>query len=528
MNDTRPKKPPACDACKARRVLCHPQPNGAPCPRCAGKEIICTTSRATRGRGRPRKNPVIASAESRVSPEATPRQQLVSQQVVTLQYPQVNEPMNGCLDLTPELVRHFFQCFDRLPHVRNPLIQATSIRATIRAVSYQLHLLPAQSWVLARCIIALSSLISFHEVVLGDGPRPESFTDEAFFSSRSHVLSCGARRSATHRALHTEALRAAWDSGVMLQVSNENAASCFLLDILESMDSCRASRPWVSAYISHLRALAPGWRTTSLAAPYGGYWAGYLMAEALGATSSRTPILFTRDEQLLLCGVEPAPLEAVLASLEAPTRKSGTSVLFDCFPYMFHVTCLARQLWETITGDRARLSPVSEVAVIQFLASLSVVHAILSRLLERAESALRTSDPNDHARSFLLDDAGSGLMRTAASGLILGFAALALRLHRELEHRERTGPADENTHTAARIRLVRSQAHDMAALGARELARAIRYFPPVHYPLAHDAVQNYAEFALEATAAAPVVSHEQVQDLETWVYHMHISATTMT
>ncbi|KAJ7638047.1 hypothetical protein B0H17DRAFT_1106365, partial [Mycena rosella] len=27
-------KPPACDACKARRILCHPKPNGLPCPRC--------------------------------------------------------------------------------------------------------------------------------------------------------------------------------------------------------------------------------------------------------------------------------------------------------------------------------------------------------------------------------------------------------------------------------------------------------------------------------------------------------------
>lgn len=39
----RKTKPPACDACKARRVLCHPQPHGLPCPRCAEKGLMCVT-----------------------------------------------------------------------------------------------------------------------------------------------------------------------------------------------------------------------------------------------------------------------------------------------------------------------------------------------------------------------------------------------------------------------------------------------------------------------------------------------------
>ncbi|TKA54046.1 hypothetical protein B0A53_03328 [Rhodotorula sp. CCFEE 5036] len=36
------KKPPACDRCKAKRVLCHPDPQG--CPRCREKGIQCTTT----------------------------------------------------------------------------------------------------------------------------------------------------------------------------------------------------------------------------------------------------------------------------------------------------------------------------------------------------------------------------------------------------------------------------------------------------------------------------------------------------
>ncbi|KAJ7688877.1 hypothetical protein B0H17DRAFT_1067745, partial [Mycena rosella] len=40
MHTPKSKKSQACDACKARRVLCHPQLHGAPCPRCAEKNIM--------------------------------------------------------------------------------------------------------------------------------------------------------------------------------------------------------------------------------------------------------------------------------------------------------------------------------------------------------------------------------------------------------------------------------------------------------------------------------------------------------
>ncbi|CDR45497.1 RHTO0S11e00892g1_1 [Rhodotorula toruloides] len=36
---SKPKKPPACDRCKAKRVLCHPNPAG--CPRCVEKGVDC-------------------------------------------------------------------------------------------------------------------------------------------------------------------------------------------------------------------------------------------------------------------------------------------------------------------------------------------------------------------------------------------------------------------------------------------------------------------------------------------------------
>ncbi|KAJ6546669.1 hypothetical protein DFH09DRAFT_1367208 [Mycena vulgaris] len=513
---TKPKKRPACESCKSRRVLCHPQPNGAPCPRCAEKNIVCITTAIPRGR--PRKNPTsVSPLASGVAATQQPTPQTPPSSSMTLRSADVGD-MIECPALTPELVAHFFQCFDRIPQVMSALVRATSVRMTIRAVSYQLYLLPSQSRTLALCIIALSSLISFHEAVLGDGPRPRSFTDAAFFSSTQDVLSCGARRAGAFRGLHALALKAAWDCGAMLQVSNENAASCLLLDLLEQLDVCGVSRPWASAYLSHARALAPTWRTSTLAPPDGGYWAGELLAEALRATNSRKPILFSRDDQLLLCGPEPLSLQALLASLEKATRKSpSTLVLSSMAPYTFHITCLARELWETLTGDRARLGPVSEGATIQFLASLSLMHTILSRLLAQCETALLTAHSTS-TDGFPLEEEESGVLRRCAFAIVVGFAGLALPLHRELESRALSptfAGIPGSAHHQGRMRLLQTQACDMAALAAHELAVALRYLPPVHFhkwPTLRDCTQ----FALEQAEAAPILSHDRLRDLQTF------------
>ncbi|KAJ7363096.1 hypothetical protein DFH08DRAFT_1025801 [Mycena albidolilacea] len=324
IRQKRLPKPPACDPCKARRVLCHPQPNGAPCPRCVEKSTVCTTTPVPRGR--PRKHPKAKSA----TPPAPETGELESTPAVLQTLSQASSPslpqsptqassfsMNysppqidnhtpelifktpvqasssppnlqvcnnlaDCPDLTPDNVAHFFDCFfDQLSLGMNPIIIATSIKKAVQAASFQLSLLSPQVRVLGLCIIALASRISFHEAVLGPGPRPASFTDPFFFlasDSQADVRKCGARRAKACRALHAAALKAAWDTGIILQVSPQNAASCFLLDILEQDDFVGLARPWACAYMSHVRALAPMWRSSTMAPPDSSGWAGFLVS----------------------------------------------------------------------------------------------------------------------------------------------------------------------------------------------------------------------------------------------------------
>ncbi|KAJ7150621.1 hypothetical protein C8R46DRAFT_1123772 [Mycena filopes] len=328
-------KPPACDSCKARRVLCHPQPDGSPCPRCAEKGSVCTTTPIPRGRPKGRKTQPRATASKQQATSSTATTTAGSS-VVSHASSSKGSNSPPRLELMPlrvdnELDLDFIaQCFEGefANPFNHPLILATSIQDDVRAASFHLHLLPPRTRVLALCTLAVSALISFHEAVLGPGPRPTSFGDLEFFASDADVRSCGVRRAGICRALHAEALRLARDADVMLEPSSENAASCYLLDYLDQTNLYRLSRPWAGAYISHVRALAPLWRATSpLGAADAAVWSAFLMAEALTSTEDRMPMLVTRHDQMLLTGTDTPPLDALLGLLNA-AEKPGLYVLW--------------------------------------------------------------------------------------------------------------------------------------------------------------------------------------------------------
>ncbi|KAJ6480313.1 hypothetical protein C8R45DRAFT_1005156 [Mycena sanguinolenta] len=503
----RPRKPPACDPCKARRVLCHPQPGGAPCPRCLEKNITCTTTPVPRGR--PRKMPVESST--------LPRPHQTIHSLVLHPDPSFGTSLD-CPELTPEFVSHCFEGLKFNPQYSHPLICMTSIRSDVRSATYQLDLLPPPSRVLALCSIAYASLSSFHESVLGDGPRPKSFLDNTFFSSSPELLGCGVRRAAVYRALRSETLKAAWEVGIILLASNENAASCYLLDLMEQSDVGSAGRPWANAYISHVRALASIWPASSFTATDATDWAGFLMGEGLVSARSRTPMIVTSQDQLLLSGPEPLSLETLLSSLENSANDSSLSFLWASMrPYMFHATRLSRQMYDTITGDFARINPLSEVAVRNLIDSLSKLHSILELLLDRIDMV--TTPPGSNPPTVLDDSSVDAVARAAAYGVCFGFSGLALPFYREMQYRETTDTTPQSERTRTRMQTLRTQVRDMAVLGLRELARGIRFLPKIHYSPVHwPTTRAWAEFAVEEAdiEGRGPLSPEAARDLETF------------
>ncbi|KAF7335220.1 Zn(2)-C6 fungal-type domain-containing protein [Mycena sanguinolenta] len=433
----------------------------------------------------------------------------------------------NCPSLDPEFVAHCFDCFEYLPQINHALVKRTGIKDSIRAAAFDLHHLRPQSRVLALCIIAFASLSSFHESVLGPGPRPQSMEDLDFFLSSPDIRECGMRRAAACRALRAKAVKDAFETGIMFEATEENALSCYLLDNLDQSDTCGPTRIWGAAYIAHVRAMAPRWREGKYTQSDEARWMGLLMAESLFATARRIPMLTfvlsfgafglltrrdsTLHDQRLLSGPE-SSLESLLESIESK-KQPGLQVLWSSMkPYFFHAVCLARQLYLEINGDYPRLNPLSEVAVIKFLSSLTLLHSVVSLLLARVNSAI---GPPPHTRTPIRDGdlCVDSAARSCGYSLVIGFISLALPFHHELELR---CDIEDDPRFRERMQLFRMQARKMAASGLHELACALRYLPPLHYmPVNWHILYPCAEFCVEAAA-------ENKEDLEMIVKELKI------
>ncbi|KAF7342315.1 Zn(2)-C6 fungal-type domain-containing protein [Mycena venus] len=504
------KKPPACDRCKARRVLCHPQPNGEPCPRCVEKNATCTTTPVVRAR--PRRRATHARPSSTSFVESGQGKSSLSPDSTAL----VTDNSMNCPSLNPEFVAHCFDCFDFMPQVGHPLVRRTKIKDAIQGASFDLYSLHPQSRVLALCIIAVASLASFHESVLGSGPRPKSLADPEFFSSHRDVRMFGLRRAAVYRTLRTKAIEAAWQIRVMLETTEENALTCYLLDVLDQSDSYGMTRPFAGAYFMHVRALAPGWRTGKYTECDEARWAGFLMSESLVSTARRMPMLITHHDQLLLSGSEPAPLDSLLHSLESSKRSGLQAVWPTMKPYTFHCVSLARQLSETINGEHARLKPLSETAVITFLSSLTLLHSIASLLLARIDASF---GPVPHNRIPMRYPDNNITTNHACEFIVTGLASLVLPFHRELELR-----GDEaEPRTRERMRLFRMQAREIAVSCLHEFASALKYLPPLHYtPLIWRTIYPWAEFCVQSTPVDTADVETIVDELKKMGYSLDV------
>ncbi|KAJ6465384.1 hypothetical protein C8R45DRAFT_1022999 [Mycena sanguinolenta] len=493
----RLKKPPACDSCKARRVLCHPQPNNAPCPRCLEKKILCTTTPVVRGR--PRNDVNVHDPLNTSTSLVVPSQELPLIVAAPLKYGSAlasNGSDLNCPRLDPEFVAHCFGCFEFIPQIGHPLVKRTRIADSVRAASFDLQRLLPQSRVLALCIVAFTSLSSFHESVLGPGPRPQSMEDLDFFLSSPDIRECGVRRGPACRALRAKAIKDACEAGIMFEATEENALSCYFLDCLDQNDTCGQTRPWGGAYMSYVRVFGPRWREGKYNSADEARWMGLLMAESLFASAWRIPMLTTLHDQLLLAGSE-SSLESLLESVESKKQPSLHVLWFSMKPYCFQATCLARQLYLEINGDHARLNPLSEVAVIKFLSSLTVLHSIVSSLLARVDSAI---GPPPHTRTPIRynEQCVDFTARSCGYGIIVGFVSLVLPLYRELELRcnEEGDPRKRE-----RMRLLRMQAREMVVTGLHEFTRVLQYSPLLHYtPVNWRFLYPCAEFCIEAAA----------------------------
>ncbi|KAJ7119915.1 hypothetical protein C8R43DRAFT_1035064 [Mycena crocata] len=500
------KKPPACDACKARKILCHSRPNDLPCHRCAEKGIACKTTYVPRGRPRKDAQPVekstIAISDDLKTLACHPSQH---NSLAIVARPGDLE-LSAFWEIPCELVKDLFQCLDGLFQSYHPLFRDCRIESAVSSVGWRLDLLSPQACVLAYCVCALASTISFNSAIIGPGPQPESFADKSVFFAGADLRTYGVRRGPMFRALLDRALGLACDTRIQLEASEHNAASCFILDSLDKRTENFS--PWAVTYTSHVRSLAGSWSKKEIDEKRG-LWAGFLMAEALSATEQRKPILITDTDQLLIAGSEPSSLESLLESLRGGLstfkRSAAHSVSIALRPIFFHVTRLSRDLYAKITGDYARRSPISETAVVNVLSALTILQSITSLLFSEDDLQL------DHQKSLSPDDRRNyEEARKAVSAMCMGFAGLALALHNEMQYRAATDTSgvSRNDWAQQRAALLRQQAHSIASSALDELDRglvvlSIDTMPHIIIKHMHwGNIPGWAQFCLDEADAA--------------------------
>ncbi|KAK7014256.1 Zn(2)-C6 fungal-type transcriptional factor [Favolaschia claudopus] len=531
------KKPPACDSCKARRVLCHPTTDGTPCPRCFEKGTKCTTTPVVRGRP-PKKDSGSPGTTTSPwphenSPSAPPSPKDTEMSVFS---------SSRFVELSPELVRHLFDCFTHLPQYNHPMYRRQIVRNALTSISWQIHLLPPHLKVLAYCAVALSASISFDSAVIGPGPRPESLADRSVFKHGADLRDYGVRRTPVYQALCAEALRLACEVNIILEPSEDNAASCFMLQFL--FIEPEKSRPWASGYLSHLRILCDdAWAEENMNAQSATVWTGYLLMEVLETTLNRQPILISSHDQLLIMGPEPLSLQNLFASIQSVVQKRKEQPLIPFTvlrPYFYHVTRLARELYEKITGNYARRHPLDESCIMDFISALNHLNAICSLVFNNDDEtypsdALVCPPPNPPIQLSAGDSSLN--LRSCAYIMTLSRTTLVLALHRELVRRAAlpssspsipssyvTSPArvvqaqaQADQWAAERIALLARQVHTMADLAVIEVASALRTMPSLPH-MAHSnrgVVVEWAEYCISEAEANGSVSPERSATMQT-------------
>lgn len=181
---------------------------------------------------------------------------------------------------------------DHVPLYRHPINPIPALRKALAAVGNDPARLPPQSRVYLLCVCSTSALLSTDERIVGPGaPSLQSLGTAPLGTDLRHL---GRRRQATCAALRAEALRLAREYAITVDVSEENAASCFILSSWaipqgdETLES--TARAFGSSYVSHVRSLAETWEHSEATVPIT-TWASIIMHETLHSVSMDKPIL---------------------------------------------------------------------------------------------------------------------------------------------------------------------------------------------------------------------------------------------
>ncbi|KAL1678164.1 hypothetical protein EV122DRAFT_212497 [Schizophyllum commune] len=453
---TKRKKLPACDYCKARRVICHPQPDGKPCPRCEEKEVTCTTTPTVRRRRRTRKEIEEARARERdaqarvLRTESSPSSVPIdgtrpSRPAVTVVTPartlssfqaQAILSWRDANPLPGPLVAELIKLFPTVPQSLLFNIPYRRLCSKLEECGWDLARLDAPARFLASCTIALTARISTHPMLIGTDvtdPRVLRFlaSGNLVVTPGLDLRALGRARDAQCKRLYDEACRLATDTGVSMVPTEESAAGYYILDFLESSTNAYdCSLTWTALMMWHVRRVAESDDHNDLFSPNYRrlHWPIQLLNCALICLCFGRSIPFTEHDERLICGPAPDDLEAAAITLShGPITLQAIGEFI--YPYLSYAIRLARESSESLVGPRltayARRFPLNEAALVAHVSAVECLQRACDLLHDCVEAIIPRTK-----RGWVPAALANGLFVTSVA-----VPSILVPLHKELKRR---------------------------------------------------------------------------------------------
>ncbi|KAJ4498569.1 hypothetical protein C8R41DRAFT_916486 [Lentinula lateritia] len=548
MSPDRPsqrKKPPACDYCKARRVLCHPQLNG-PCPRCVEKGVECSTTPVVRRRRRTKGDPVHSAAKATTSSSnncsdqatcTTPTQsnEELSTVIVVQQWASATSlsnnldepsPVPPTLQLSVEVVKALMKTLRNTPHnphpvTTNPMIPLSQLEMKLRLHAWDLHSLSYQDRVLTYCLLTCSALCSTDPFILGTieiGPEESQIIDSVTPLKSPIVPDMrhfGFRREPVVRQLWAESLWLANQACIATNTSIENAASCWILGYLRYVMFGKTSA-FSAASVYHMRTLAEDGKLSRDADEMLKF-RGHMMIDSLFALTTGKTVPFTANDELLIIPHKLEPLEQLISTFL--TRNCTASDVFLSVHTFSHTAVrLARETAENLSGPYARGQPLDECFLIKHFASLDIFHSLLSAALQQISHLIQSRFTQEMTYH----------LHACAHGFVVAWGSLVITLFERLRDRSMYNTTDNSRvgdgfssdisvateMKSSRLLVHLLHARKLASRTAVEISETMRDIPSIVRLMPHGDLTKWARFLLEEENIVDITRAQSLQALE--------------
>ncbi|KAL1742833.1 hypothetical protein HDZ31DRAFT_42390 [Schizophyllum fasciatum] len=410
---TRKRKKRACDYCRLKRVICHPQPNGKSCPRCEEKGIRCTTTVTQKVQQDSDDDTSVnigSSMDATKNNSGAESPVSASMYTVPLRRAPPSSPSNPPIisqAIPGKLVQDALHVCETMMPVAYALLRLQRHKKALERCDWDLQLLAPQERVFTLCLLAMASLVSVHPVYVGHDAQGDPYLEahleyEKVASVRMdtpEMRDFGRRRKTLSSQLYGEAVRHAHQDGICSSASPENAASCYLLNILDVTHVPESTMPWATAFVWQLRTLNEN-RVIESSFDIGtdtvsrhiasSQWRGTLLLTSIHAIKGGKTLPFSKHDEILICGPDPPSVDDAFVKATVLTHDLGSMII------MRSVTArnveIIRGALENVVGAFALQNAFDDMAAVQQVAIAERAQADYVRL----RHLLRGSEASHH------------------------------------------------------------------------------------------------------------------------------------